>query len=152
MLFRSEDYLAFRVGQVTSFGEALAEAGVPVVEPIGGHAVYVDARAFAPHLPPEHYPAEALTIALYLEGGIRAVEIGGVMFGKPDPERPGREKLPDLDLVRLAVPRRVYTNTHLEYVAEVTARLRAEPAALRGVRIVKQAPLLRHFTAQFELL
>ena len=147
-----EDYLAFRVGQVTSFGEALAEAGVPVVEPIGGHAVYVDGRAFAPHLPPEHYPAEALTIALYLEGGIRAVEIGGVMFGKPDPERPGREQLPDLDLVRLAVPRRVYTNTHLEYVAEVTARLRAEPAALRGVRIVKQAPLLRHFTAQFELL
>jgi tyrosine phenol-lyase len=147
-----EDYLAFRVGQVTSFGEALADAGVPVVEPIGGHAVYVDGRAFAPHLPPEHYPAEALTIALYLEGGIRAVEIGGVMFGKPDPERPGREKLPDLDLVRLAVPRRVYTNSHLEYVAEVTARLRAEPAALRGVRIVKQAPLLRHFTAQFELL
>jgi tryptophanase len=147
-----EDYLAFRIGQVTAFGEALAEAGVPVVEPIGGHAVYVDGRAFAPHLPPEHYPAEALTIALYLEGGIRAVEIGGVMFGKPDPERPGREKLPDLDLVRLAVPRRVYTNTHLEYVAEVTARLRAEPAALRGVRIVKQAPLLRHFTAQFELL
>ena len=147
-----EDYLAFRIGQVTAFGEALAEAGVPVVEPIGGHAVYVDGRAFAPHLPPEHYPAEALTIALYLEGGIRAVEIGGVMFGKLDPERPGREKLPDLDLVRLAVPRRVYTNTHLEYVAEVTARLRAEPAALRGVRIVKQAPLLRHFTAQFELL
>ncbi len=147
-----EDYLAFRVGQVTSFGEALAAAGVPVVEPIGGHAVYIDGRAFAPHLPPEHYPAEALTIALYLEGGIRAVEIGGVMFGKPDPERPGREQLPDLDLVRLAVPRRVYTNTHLEYVAEVTARLRAEPAALRGVRIVKQAPLLRHFTAQFELL
>jgi tryptophanase len=147
-----EDYLAFRVGQVTAFGEALAEAGVPVVEPIGGHAVYVDGRAFAPHLPAEHYPAEALTIALYLEGGIRAVEIGGVMFGKPDPERPGHEKLPDLDLVRLAVPRRVYTNTHLEYVAGVTARLRAEPATLRGVRIVKQAPLLRHFTAQFELL
>jgi tyrosine phenol-lyase len=147
-----EDYLAFRVGQVTSFGEALAAAGVPVVEPIGGHAVYVDGRAFAPHLPPEHYPAEALTIALYLEGGIRAVEIGGVMFGKPDPDRPGREKLPDLDLVRLAVPRRVYTNTHLEYVAGVTAKLHAEPAALRGVRIIKQAPLLRHFTAQFELL
>jgi tryptophanase len=147
-----EDYLAFRVGQVTAFGEGLAAAGVPVIEPIGGHAVYIDARAFAPHIPPEHYPAEALTIALYLEGGIRAVEIGGVMFGKPDPERPGREKLPDLDLVRLAVPRRVYTNTHLEYVAEVTARLRSDPKALRGVRIVKQAPLLRHFTARFELI
>ncbi len=145
-----EDYLAFRVGQVTAFGEALSAAGVPVVEPIGGHAVYIDARAFAPHLPPEQYPAESLTIALYLEGGIRAVEIGGVMFGKPDPERPGRELLPDLDLVRLAVPRRVYTNTHLEYVAEVTAGLHANPSALRGVRIVRQAPVLRHFTARFE--
>jgi tryptophanase len=145
-----EDYLAFRVGQVTAFGEALAAADVPVVEPIGGHAVYIDGRAFAPHLRHEEYPAEALTIALYLEGGIRAVEIGSVMFGKPDPEHPGRELLPDLDLVRLAVPRRVYTNTHLEYVAEVTARLRREPSGLRGVRIVHQAPLLRHFTARFE--
>ena len=145
-----EDYLAFRVGQVTAFGEALSAADVPVVEPIGGHAVYIDARAFAPHLLPEQFPAEALTIALYLEGGIRAVEIGGVMFGKPDPERPGREILPDLDLVRLAVPRRVYTNTHLEYVTEVTARLRREPGTLRGVRIVRQAPQLRHFTARFE--
>jgi tryptophanase len=147
-----EDYLAFRIGQVTAFGEALAAAGVPVVEPIGGHAVYIDARAFAPHLPPEQYPGESLTIALYREGGIRAVEIGGVMFGRPDPDRPGCEILPALDLVRLAVPRRVYTNTHLEYVAEVTAGLRSNPCALRGVRIVKQAPLLRHFTARFELI
>jgi len=146
------DYLAFRIGQVAAFGDALASAGVPVVEPIGGHAVYVDARAFAPHLPPEQYPAEALTIALYREGGVRAVEIGGVMFGKPDPERPGREILPELDLVRLAVPRRVYTNTHLEYVAEVVRRLHREPKALRGVRIVHQAPVLRHFTARFELI
>jgi tyrosine phenol-lyase len=145
-----EDYLAFRVGQVTAFGEALAAAGVPVVEPIGGHAVYVDGRAFAPHVPPEQYPAQALTIALYLEGGIRAVEIGGVMFGRPDPERPGHERLPDLDLVRLAVPRRVYTNTHLAYVVEVTTRIHREPSSLRGVRIVHQAPLLRHFTARFE--
>jgi tyrosine phenol-lyase len=146
------DYLDFRIGQVTAFGEALASAGVPVVEPIGGHAVYVDARAFAPHLPPDQYPAEALTIALYREGGVRAVEIGGVMFGKPDPERPGREILPDLDLVRLAVPRRVYTNTHIEYVADVVRRLHREPKVLRGVRIVHQAPVLRHFTARFELI
>jgi len=146
------EYLAFRVGQVQRFGDALARAGVPVIEPIGGHAVYVDARAFAPHLPPSQYPAEALTIALYLEGGIRAVEIGGVMFGKPHPERPGEEILPDLDLVRLAVPRRVYTNTHLEYVAEVLLRLHRKPEALRGVRIVRQAPVLRHFTAAFELV
>ena len=147
-----EDYLAFRVGQVTAFGEALAAAGVPVVEPIGGHAVYIDARAFAPHIPPEQYPAEGLTIALYREGGIRAVEIGGVMFGKPDPQNPGREILPALDLVRLAVPRRVYTNTHLAYVTEVTAAILRSPEKLRGVRILQQAPLLRHFTARFELL
>lgn len=147
-----EDYLAFRVGQVTSFGEELAAAGVPVVEPIGGHAVYIDGRAFAPHLSPELYPAQALTIALYLEGGIRAVEIGGVMFGRPDPSRPGKETLPDLDLVRLAVPRRVYTNTHLRYVAGVVIDLHRDPAKLRGVRIVHQAAVLRHFTARFELL
>jgi tryptophanase len=147
-----EDYLAFRVGQVTAFGEALAAAGVPVVEPIGGHAVYIDGRAFAPHLAPELYPAQALTIALYLEGGIRAVEIGGVMFGRPDPSRPGKETLPDLDLVRLAVPRRVYTNTHLQYVAGIVIDLHRDPAKLRGVRIVHQAAVLRHFTARFELM
>jgi tyrosine phenol-lyase len=147
-----EDYLAFRVGQVTAFGEALASAGVPVVEPIGGHAVYIDGRAFAPHMPHERYPAESLTIALYLEGGIRAVEIGAVIFGRPDPERPGHETLPDLDLVRLAVPRRVYTNTHLEYVARVVIELHRNPGKLRGVRIVHQAPVLRHFTARFELI
>jgi tryptophanase len=147
-----EDYLSFRIGQITALGEDLASAGVPVVEPIGGHAVYIDARAFAPHLPPDQYPAEALTIALYREGGIRAVEIGGVMFGRPDPAQPGREILPDLDLVRLAVPRRVYTNSHLEYVAEVVKRLHRNPEKLRGVRIVRQAAVLRHFTAQFELV
>ena len=114
--------------------------------------MYIDGRAFAPHLPPERYPAESLTIALYQEGGIRAVEIGGVMFGKPDPERPGRETLPGLDLVRLAVPRRVYTNTHLAFVADVVIRLHQEPAKLRGVRIVHQTPVLRHFTARFELM
>ncbi|MEP6801739.1 MAG: tryptophanase [Acidobacteriota bacterium] len=145
-----EEYLAFRVGQVTRFGDALAAAGVPVVEPIGGHAVYVDARAFAPHLPPSQYPGQALTIALYVEGGIRAVEIGGVMFGRPDPARPGEEILPDLDLVRLAVPRRVYTNSHLEYVADVLVRIHQHPETLRGIRIAKQAPVLRHFTAHFE--
>jgi tryptophanase len=145
-----EDYLAFRVGQVTAFGESLAAAGVPVVEPIGGHAVYIDGRAFAPHLPPEQYPAEALTIALYREGAVRAVEVGGVMFGKPDPERPGHEILPGLDLVRLAVPRRVYTNTHLRYVARVVQDIHSNPGKLRGVRIAYQAPVLRHFTARFE--
>jgi len=145
-----EDYLAFRIGQVTAFGEALAAGGVPVVEPIGGHAVYIDGRAFAPHVAPDQYPAHALTVALYREGGIRAVEIGSVMFGRPDRERPGKEKLPDLDLVRLAVPRRVYTNTHLEFVADVLLRIHRDPGKVRGIRIVQQAPVLRHFTARFE--
>jgi tyrosine phenol-lyase len=144
-----EEYLAFRVGQVTAFGESLAEAGVPVVRPIGGHAVYIDGRAFAPHVPAEQYPAQSLTAALYEEGGIRAVEIGAVMFGRADPDHPGRERLPDLDLVRLAIPRRVYTNTHLEFVADVAIRLHREPAKLKGLRIVRQAPVLRHFTARF---
>jgi tyrosine phenol-lyase len=103
-------------------------------------------------VPPEQFPGQALTVALYREGGIRSVEIGGVMFGKPDPERPGREILPDLDLVRLAVPRRVYTNTHLDYVAEVIRGVHRAPENLRGVRIVAQAPILRHFTARFELV
>jgi tryptophanase len=147
-----EEYLSFRIGQVTAFGEGLARAGVPVIEPIGGHAVYVDGRAFAPYLPASQYPAQALTIALYREGGIRAVEIGGVMFGRPDPQDPEQEVLPDLDLVRLAVPRRVYTNDHLEYVREVVERVHRDPRALRGVRIVHQAPVLRHFTARFELV
>jgi tryptophanase len=118
-----EDYLAFRVGQVTSFGEQLAAAGVPVVEPIGGHAVYIDGRAFAPHLAPELYPAQALTIALYLEGGIRAVEIGGVMFGRPDPSHPGKETLPDLDLVRLASRARLH-----EHAPPVRRQRRHRPA------------------------
>ena len=145
-----EDYLAFRIGQVAAFGEALAAGGVPVVEPIGGHAVYIDGRAFAPHVAPDQYPAHALTVALYREEGIRAVEIGSVMFGRPDRERPGKEKLPDLDLVRLAVPRRVYTNTHLEFVADVILRIRQDPGKVRGLRITQQAPVLRHFTARFE--
>jgi tryptophanase len=148
----SEEYLRFRVGQVAAFGEALAREGIPVIEPIGGHAVYIDGRGFAPHLPPEQYPAQALTIALYQEGGVRAVEVGGVMFGKPDPQHPGREILPELDLVRLAVPRRVYTHTHLEYVAGVLSALHRASGTLRGVRIVRQAPVLRHFTARYELL
>ncbi|MEP6768810.1 MAG: hypothetical protein ABJC61_09080 [Acidobacteriota bacterium] len=91
-------------------------------------------------------------IALYLEGGIRAVEIGGVMFGRPDPARPGEEILPDLDLVRLAVTRRVYTNSHLEYVADVLVRIHHRPESVRGIRISRQAPVLRHFTAAFELV
>jgi tyrosine phenol-lyase len=146
-----ERYLEFRIGQVRRLGERLAAAGVPILEPVGGHAVYLDAKAFLPHVPPGAYPAQALSIALYAEGGVRTVEIGSVMFGRPDPET-GREIHPDLELVRLAVPRRVYSNTHLDYVAEVVEGCFRRRSEIRGVRITAQAPFLRHFTAEFEPL
>jgi tyrosine phenol-lyase len=146
-----ESYLAFRVGQVQRFGERLLAAGVPCVEPIGGHAVYIDARAFLPHVRPEEFPGQALTVALYREGGVRAVEVGGVMFGKTDPAT-GKEILPALDLVRLAVPRRVYSNEQLDYVADVVVEMFHKRAEVSGLRIIHQAPRLRHFTARFEMI
>ncbi len=144
-----ERYLEFRVGQVRAFWERLDRSGIPLLRPPGGHAVYLDARRFLPHLPPERFPAQALTVALYLEGGIRGVEIGGVMFGRTDPAT-GETVWPELELVRLAIPRRVYTNAHLEYVAEVIERLYAERDGIPGLRMVYEAPVLRHFTARFE--
>jgi tryptophanase len=144
-----EKYLEFRIGQVRRLGERLAEAGVPIVLPVGGHAVYLDAKAFLPHVPPAGYPAQALSIALYREGGIRSVEIGGVMFGRKDPKS-GHEVAPENELVRLAVPRRVYSNSHLDYVAQVVVECFLNREKIRGVRIVRQAPFLRHFTAEFE--
>jgi tryptophanase len=118
---------------------------VPIVLPVGGHAVYLDARRFLPHIPQEEFPAQALTCALYLEGGIRGVEIGGLMFG-------AEGKWPELELVRLAVPRRVYTRSHLDYVVEVCARLHRERERIRGLRLAYAAPVLRHFTARLEPL
>jgi tyrosine phenol-lyase len=146
-----ERYLEFRVGQVQAFWEHLDRKGVPMIRPAGGHAIYLDARRFLPHLSQEVYPAQALTVALYLEGGVRGVEIGGVMFGKTDPGT-GAAVWPQLELVRLAVPRRVYTNTHLEYVAEVIERLYADRERVGGLRMVYAAEVLRHFTARFEPL
>jgi tryptophanase len=146
-----ERYLAHRVGQLRRFGERLVAAGVPVVLPIGGHAVYLDARRFLPHLPQREFPAQALACALYLEGGIRGVEIGGLMFGKPE-EATGEWTWPELELVRLAVPRRVYTDGHLDHVVEVCARLLARRDTIRGLRIVSRASVLPHFTARLEPL
>ncbi len=143
-----ERYLAFRVGQVQAFWQRLDRAGIPMIRPAGGHAVYLDAKSFLPHVPPEQFPAQALTVALYLEGGVRGVEIGGVMFGKTDPET-GQPVWPDLELVRLAVPRRVYTNTHLEYVADVLENLYKHRESVLGLRMVYGAEVLRHFTARF---
>jgi tryptophanase len=141
-----EDYLRYRIASTEYLGGALDRSGVPVVKPIGGHAVYLDARALLPHIPPLEYPGQALAIALYREGGIRGCEIGTVMFGRrPD----GSEEPAAMDLVRLAIPRRTYTQSHVDYVIEVVRWVAERADALRGVRIVEQPPVLRHFTARF---
>jgi tryptophanase len=144
-----EAYLAYRVGQVKYLGERLAEAGIPIVQPPGGHAVYIDAKALLPHIPQAEYPAQALSVALYLEGGIRTVEIGSVMFACFDGES-GAWHYPKTELVRLAIPRRVYTQSHLDYVAEMCIRVKEKRDALRGLKIVHAPELLRHFVAEFE--
>jgi tryptophanase len=144
-----EDYLRYRVRSTEYLGEALDRAGIPVVLPVGGHAVYIDARTFLDHIPPLEYPGQALAVALYREGGIRCCEIGTVMFGrKPD----GSEQPAPMDLVRLAIPRRTYTQSHVDYVIEVCEWVAARAAELRGFRIVEEPPQLRHFTARFEPL
>jgi len=144
-----ERYLAHRVGQVRRFGERLVAAGVPILLPIGGHAVYLDARRFLPQIPQHEFPAQALACALYLEGGIRGVEIGGLMFGTPD-EATGQWSWPELELVRLAVPRRVYTDAHLDHVVDACAKILASRDTIRGLRIVSRASVLPHFTARLE--
>lgn len=143
------DYLAFRVGQVAQLGELLDHAGVPIVKPVGGHAVYLDARRFLPHVPQSQFPGQALVVALYREFGIRAVEVGSLMFGHTD-AKTGEAVFPRLDLVRLAVPRRVYTTEHMRYVADSVVQLFRERERLRGLRLVYEAPVLRHFTARLE--
>jgi tryptophanase len=144
-----EDYLRYRIRSTAYLGEALDAAGIPVVLPVGGHAVYIDARALLPHIPPLEYPGQALAVALYLEGGIRGCEIGTVMFGRrPD----GTEEPALMDLVRLAIPRRTYTQSHVDYVIEVCRHVAANADDLRGLRIVEEPPALRHFTARFEPL
>jgi tryptophanase len=141
-----EDYLRYRIRSTEYLGEALDAAGVPLVKPIGGHAVYLDARALLPHVPPLQYPGQALAVALYREGGIRTVEIGTVMFGRhPD----GTEAPAPTDLVRLAIPRRTYTQSHIDYVIEVVRWVAGRASELRGLRIVEEPPRLRHFTARF---
>ncbi len=144
-----EQYLAYRIGQVRYLAERLTALGVPVLQPPGGHAVYLDARAFLPHIPQSQFPAQALVVALYREGAIRAVEIGSLMFASRDPET-GETVYPKLELVRLAIPRRVYTNLHLEYVAEVIEEIYRKRDQLKGLRITYEAPTLRHFTARLE--
>jgi tyrosine phenol-lyase len=143
------DYLAFRIGQVRFLGDMLTNAGVPIVRPVGGHAVFINAKEFLEHLPREQFPGQALVVALYREAGIRAVEIGGLMFGEKDTSS-GAEKYPELELVRLAIPRRVYTSMHMNYVAESIIELYRHRHQIKGLCIVHEAPLLRHFTARME--
>jgi len=143
----SHDYLRYRIQSTAYLGEALHQSGVPVFMPIGGHAVYLDARQLLPHIAPLQYPGQSLAVALYEAGGIRGCEIGTVMFGlHPD----GTEHEATMDLVRLAIPRRTYTQSHIDYVIEVCQAVAAEASALRGYKIVEQARQLRHFTARFE--
>ena len=143
-----DDYLHYRIRSTAYLGEALDAVGVPLVKPFGGHAIYLDARALLPHIPPLAYPGQALAVALYVEGGIRGCEIGTVMFGRhPD----GTESPAAMDLVRLAIPRRTYTQSHIDYVIEVVSAVAAHATDLRGYRIVEPQPsALRHFTARFE--
>jgi len=144
-----KDYLAYRVGQVQYLGDLLSKAGIPIYKPVGGHAVYILADRFLPHLPRKHYPGWALTVALYREAGIRAVEIGGVMFAKKD-EKTEEIVFPKLELVRLAIPRRVYSLSHMHFVADALIELYRKKDQIRGLKIAHQAPHLRHFTVRLE--
>jgi tyrosine phenol-lyase len=135
-----EDYLRYRIASTAYLGDHIAKEGVPIVQPPGGHAVYLDARAFLPHVPPDQFPGVALAAELYLEGGIRSVEIGGLMFG------PAAK----MDLVRLAIPRRVYTQSHIDYVVEVILEVWKKRHSIQGLRLTYEAPFLRHFTAKLE--
>jgi len=146
-----EDYLHYRIRSTEYFAEKISAAGVPIIQPPGGHAVYIDAGAMLPHIPADQYPGQVLSNELYLHGGIRSVEIGSVMFGRSDPVT-GALHPARLELVRLAIPRRVYTQSHVDYSIEVVNEVYARRRELRGLRIVYQAPFLRHFTARFEPL
>jgi len=142
-----EDYLKYRIASTQYVARHFAEAGVPIMKPAGGHAVYIDARRFLPHIPPLHYPGQSLAVELYKEGGIRGCEIGTAMFGlHPD----GSEQPAHMDLVRLAIPRRMYTQAHMDYVIEVVTEVYCNRDSLRGMKFIRQPKALRHFTGRFD--
>ncbi|HEX8939008.1 MAG TPA: tryptophanase [Candidatus Limnocylindrales bacterium] len=147
-----EEYLRYRIRSTAYLAEKVEAAGIPLVRPAGGHAVYLDAKGLLPHIPASAYPAQSLAVELYREGGVRGVEIGSVMFGRPGAGPDGAEAPAAMELVRLAIPRRTYTQSHIDFVAEVVIAVAGRAAALPGYRIVEQAPWLRHFTARFEPL
>ena len=142
-----EHYLEYRIRSVEYLGERLTAAGVPILQPPGGHAIYLNAKKFLPHVPPHEFPGQSVVVELYREGGIRSVEIGSVMFGRTDDS--GRFQPARMELVRLAIPRRVYTQSHIDYVIEVVIESYNRRDKLKGYRIVEEAPMLRHFTAKF---
>lgn len=146
-----ENYLAYRIGQVEEMGRQLLEAGVPMIRPTGGHAIYLDAKAILPHIPQEKFPAVSLCNALYRDYGIRGVEIGSLMFAAPDPNT-GAVSFPPNELVRLCVPRRVYTGSHLQYVVDSVIELMKNAKSCRGLEITYEAPTMRHFTARLKEL
>ena len=145
-----EDYLKYRIRSIEYIGEKLDVVGVPYIKPTGGHAVYLDAKSFLPHIPPNEYPGQALCAALFIEGGVRGVEIGSVMFGKYAAD--GSLIAAPMELVRLAIPRRVYTQSHIDYVAELILKVYKNREQIKGLKIVYETLLLRHFTAKFEML
>jgi tryptophanase len=145
-----EDYLLYRIRSTTYLGEHIAAAGVPIVQPPGGHAIYLDAAAFFPHIGPLQLPGQSLVVELFREAGIRAVEIGTVMFGRRTDD--GQETPASMELVRLAIPRRVYTQSHIDYVVEAILQVWERRHDVSGYRFVEQAPVLRHFTARFAAL
>ncbi len=145
-----EHYLTYRLRSVEYLGNKISEAGVPIIQPPGGHAIYIDAKNFLPHIPPHQYPGQAIVCELYKVGGIRSVEIGSVMFGKYDANK--NLLSPPMELVRLAIPRRVYTQSHIDYVVECVLEVLKNKNSLRGYTITYEAPQLRHFTAQFKPL
>lgn len=146
-----EHYLTYRIRSVEYLGEKLVQSGIPIVVPPGGHAIYLDATRFTPHISPQHYPGQAIVCELFRRGGIRSVEIGSVMFGRTDPKT-GEFHSPPMELVRLAIPRRVYTQSHIDYVIEVIQETYEARAKLKGMKIVEEPPVLRHFTAKFRPL
>ena len=143
-----EQYLQYRIRSVEYLGEKLVSSGVPIIEPPGGHAIYVDAKRFVPNIPPQQFPGQSVVCELYLEGGVRAVEIGSVMFGKNDKD--GKFIPSMMELVRLAIPRRVYTQSHIDYLIEVIIEVFKNRDKLKGYKFTYEAPMLRHFTARFE--
>jgi len=145
----NEDYLKYRIEQTAYLGESLLEQGIPIVQPPGGHAIYLDARSILPNISQEYFPGQALSVSLYIEGGIRSAEIGSLMFAYTD-EKTGKTIYPELELVRLAIPRRVYTRSHLDFVVQTVKKVMDNRHMLKGLRITYQPKLLRHFTVELE--